>query len=279
MSQMNPTEKFELERELTDFVQQLDDWLEMPMVVLGFVWLALLVVELIWGMIPLLDAISTTIWIIFIFDFILRFSISPRKLNYLKNNWLIGISLLVPALRVFRFVRVLRLARVARATRSLRLLRIVGSLNRGMRALRITMNRRNFGYVLGLTLIVTFVGAAGMYAFESDLPDGGIKSYSNALWWTAMLMITYGGDYSPQTAQGRVLCFILALYAFTVFGYFTAAIATFFIGRDAEDEEASVASSKSIIALHEEIKALRAEIREKNGGMGGWGDGESRGGS
>ncbi|MGB3650430.1 MAG: ion transporter [Rivularia sp. (in: cyanobacteria)] len=268
MSQMNPTEKFELERELTDFVQQLDDWLEMPMVVLGFVWLALLVVELIWGMIPLLDAISTTIWIIFIFDFILRFSISPRKLNYLKNNWLIGISLLVPALRVFRFVRVLRLARVARATRSLRLLRIVGSLNRGMRALRITMNRRNFGYVLGLTLIVTFVGAAGMYAFESDLPDGGIKSYSNALWWTAMLMITYGGDYSPQTAQGRVLCFILALYAFTVFGYFTAAIATFFIGRDAEDDEASVASSKSIIALHEEIKALRAEIREKNGEMG-----------
>ncbi len=268
MPQMNPTEKFELERELTDFVQQLDDWLEMPMVVLGFVWLALLVVELIWGMIPLLDAISTTIWIIFIFDFILRFSISPRKFNYLKNNWLIGISLLVPALRVFRFVRVLRLARVARATRSLRLLRIVGSLNRGMRALRITMNRRNFGYVLGLTLIVTFVGAAGMYAFESDLPDGGIKSYSNALWWTAMLMITYGGDYSPQTAQGRVLCFILALYAFTVFGYFTAAIATFFIGRDAEDDEASVASSKSIIALHEEIKALRAEIREGRGERG-----------
>ena len=161
MPQMNPIEKSELERELTDFVQQLDDWLEMPMVVLGFVWLALLVVELIWGMIPFLDAISTTIWIIFIFDFILRFSISPRKLNYLKNNWLIGISLLLPALRIFRFVRVLRLARVARATRSLRLLRIVGSLNRGMRALRITMNRRNFGYVLGTNLNCDFCRCSG----------------------------------------------------------------------------------------------------------------------
>ncbi|WP_044291007.1 potassium channel family protein [Rivularia sp. PCC 7116] len=269
MSQMNPTEKSELERELTDFVQQLDDWLEMPMVVLGFVWLALLVIELIWGMIPLVDAISTTIWILFIFDFFLRFSLSPRKLKFLKNNWLIGISLLLPALRIFRFVRVLRLARVARATRSLRLLRIVGSLNRGMRALRATMSRRNFGYVLGLTLIVTFVGAAGMYAFESNLANGeGIKSYSNALWWTAMLMITYGGDYSPQTPEGRALCFILALYAFTVFGYFTAAIATFFIGRDAEDEETSVASSQSIIALHEEIKALRAEIQAMKNGNG-----------
>ncbi len=270
MSQINPTEKSELERELTDFVQQLDDWLEMPMVVLGFVWLALLVIELIQGTNPFLEAVSTTIWILFIFDFILRFSISPRKLKYLKNNWLIGISLLLPALRIFRFVRVLRLARVARATRSLRLLRIVGSLNRGMRALRTTMSRRNLGYVLGLTLIVTFVGAAGMYAFESNLPEvEGIKSYTNALWWTAMLMITYGGDYSPQTAEGRVLCFILALYAFTVFGYFTAAIATFFIGRDAEDEEASLASSQSITALHEEIKALRAEIREMNSGERG----------
>jgi voltage-gated potassium channel len=267
MSKMNPTQKSELERELTDFVQQLDDWLEIPMVVLGFLWLALLVIELTWGINPLLQAFSTTIWILFIFDFLLRFSISPGKLNYLKKNWLIGISLLLPALRIFRFVRVLRLARVARATRSLRLLRIVGSLNRGMRAWRTTMTRRNFGYVLGLTLIVTFVGAAGMYAFESNLPDGGgIKSYSNALWWTAMLMITYGGDYSPQTAEGRVLCFILALYAFTVFGYFTATIATFFIGRDAEDESASVASSKSIVALHEEVKALRAEIQAMRNG-------------
>lgn len=264
---MNSTEKSELERELTDFVQQLDDWLEMPMVVLGFLWLVLLVIELIWGIIPLLEAVSTTIWILFIFDFLLRFSISPRKLKYLKNNWLIGISLLLPALRIFRFVRVLRLARVARATRSLRLLRIVGSLNRGMRAWRSTMSRRNFGYVVGLTLIITFVGAAGMYAFESNLANGeGIKSYTSALWWTAMLMTTYGGDYSPQTPEGRVLCFILALYAFTVFGYVTATLATFFIGRDAEDEETSVASSKSIISLQAEIKALRAEIRAMRNG-------------
>ncbi|MBE9211371.1 potassium channel family protein [Plectonema cf. radiosum LEGE 06105] len=266
MSQMNPIEKSELEQELTDFVQQLDDWLEMPMVILGFIWLVLLVVELIWGVIPLLEAVSTTIWILFIFDFLLTFSISPHKFKYLKNNWLIGISLLIPALRVFRFVRVLQLAKVARTTRSLRLLRIVGSLNRGMRSLRTTMTRRNFGYVVGLTLIVTFVGAAGMYAFESNLPNGeGIKSYSNALWWTAMLMTTYGGDYSPKTAEGRVLCFILALYAFTVFGYVTATLATFFIGRDAEDE-ATLASSQSITALHEEIKALRTEIQAMRSG-------------
>jgi voltage-gated potassium channel len=58
-----------------------------------------------------------------------------------------------------------------------------------------------------------------------------------------------------------VLCFFLALYAFAVFGYLTAAIATFFIGRDADDDEAEIAGAKSIAALHAEITALRQEIQ------------------
>jgi hypothetical protein len=35
----------------------------------------------------------------------------------------------------------------------------------------------------------------------------------------------------------------------------------FFIGRDAENDEAEVAGAKSIEALQEEIKALRADIQ------------------
>jgi voltage-gated potassium channel len=124
------------------------------------------------------------------------------------------------------------------------------------------MSRRGFGYVIALTLVVTLVGAAGMYAFESTTPDGrGLKDYGTALWWTAMLMTTMGSEYWPQTPEGRVLCLFLALYAFAVFGYVTATLATFFIGRDADNEEAEVAGAKSITALHEEIAALRADIQ------------------
>jgi voltage-gated potassium channel len=54
----------------------------------------------------------------------------------------------------------------------------------------------------------------------------------------------------------------LALYAFTVFGYMTATLATFFIDRDAENDEAEVAGSKKIAALQQEMVALRAEIHE-----------------
>ena len=94
------------------------------------------------------------------------------------------------------------------------------------------MRRRGFGYVAVLTVIVTFAGAAGMYAFERDAPGGGFDSYWTALWWTAMVVTTMGSEYWPKTPDGRVLCLLLAIYAFSVFGYVTAALASFFVGRD-----------------------------------------------
>ena len=49
----------------------------------------------------------------------------------------------------------------------------------------------------------------------------------SAVWWTAMLLTTMGSEYWPRTPEGRVLCLLLALYAFAVFGYVTAAIAAY----------------------------------------------------
>lgn len=230
------------------------------MLVLGFVWLALLVFELTWGLSPLLEIAGTVIWIVFIIDFGVKFTLAPHKLAYLKGNWLTAVSLAVPALRVIRVFRVVRLLRAARASRGLRLVRVITSLNRGMRALGASMGRRGFGYVIALTAVVTLAGAAGMYAFENEVP-GGLNSYGVALWWTAMLMTSMGSDYWPRTAEGRVLCFLLSLYGFAVFGYVTATLATFFIGRDAEDQSAEVAGAQSVTELRAEIAALREDVR------------------
>ncbi len=259
---MKTSEKHVLNRERQEILQQWEDWLETPMLLLGFAWLALFVVELIWGLTPLLQIIGTVIWIIFILDFILEFTLAPQKLAYLQRNWLTVISLPLPALRLFRFVRVLRVLNTVRAARGIRLLRVITRTNRGMRAISASLGRRGFGYVVTTTLVITLVGAAGMYAFESNIPNGqGLDDYGTALWWTAMLMTTMGSEYWPRTPEGRVLCFFLSLYAFAVFGYLTAAIATFFVGRDADDDNAEIAGAKSIELLHADIKALRYEIQ------------------
>lgn len=249
-----------LAHERYELLQRLEDWLETPMLILAFVWLALLVGELILGESLAFEVIGTIIWVIFIIHFAVEFILAPRKATYLRNNWLTALSLLVPALRIFRIFRVVRLLRVARVGRGLRLFRVVSSLNRSMRALRAALERRGFGYVILLTILVIFAGAAGMYAFESGIP-GGLNTYGEAVWWTAMIITTLGSEYWPQTLEGRVLAYILALYAFAIFGYVTATLATFFVGRDAESAEGEVAGAGELVALRQEVNALRADIR------------------
>ncbi|MEX0778986.1 MAG: ion transporter [Balneolales bacterium] len=264
MAEERPDINQKIEHERLALLGKVNEVLETPMVILAFVWLALFVAEVIWGLTPFLEGAGYLIWFFFLLDFAISFTLAPRKLTYLRSNWLKAISLLVPALRIFRIIRVLRIARLARATRGLRLLRLISSVNRGMRALGSTMRRRAFGYVVVLTVIVAIVGGAGMYSFERDVPNGqGFETYWSALWWTAMLLTTIGSEFWPQTGSGRALSFLLAIYSLGVLGYITAILATFFLGRDAEDEETELASSKSVKDLKSEITALREELRGK----------------
>ena len=41
--------------ERSEILSRLEQWLETPMIVLGFIWLALLIVELRWGLNPFLE--------------------------------------------------------------------------------------------------------------------------------------------------------------------------------------------------------------------------------
>ena len=100
-----------------------------------------------------------------------------------------------------------------------------------------------------------------MLVFEpASEVEGGFASYGDALWWTGMLLTTMGSDFWPRTLEGRLLCLLLALYAFAVFGYITASFAAFFVGRDAASPEAEVPGAQDIAALRAEIVALRREL-------------------
>lgn len=223
------------EEERLSALKQFQDWIEEPMFVLAFIWLILLVVEFVRGLNAMLQAIATIIWIIFIAAFILEFILAPRKAAYLRSNVITAISLFIPALRIFRFARVFRFLRLARTMRGLTLIRVISSINRTMNELRVFMGSRGLGYILVLTLAVTFAGAAGMLVFERAQPGGqGLHDYGDAIWWTAMILTTLGSQYWPKTPEGRVLGFLISLYAFAVFGYFTALLASFFVGHRPE---------------------------------------------
>lgn len=260
MTQSQPSEPNTAHTERWQLLRTLDRVLDGPLIVLSFVWLAILLAELVIGTDSRLDVLFYLLWVIFIAEVVIELIIAPDRAAYLRTHWLKIIALIVPALRVLRAVSALRVLRAAGAVRSASMLRLLTSVNRGMGALARTLNRSRFGYAVALTALVVIVGAAGMLFFERPAaPDvtaaggAGLSTYGDALWWTAMAMTTVGTDYFPVTAEGRVLGWLLSVFALGVFGYVTATIASHFLGfRD--DQRAG--SDELLI----ELAALRREI-------------------
>lgn len=235
-------------------LRQIDDYAELPLIILSVVWLGLLILDLTRGLDRPLQLLSDIIWITFIADFVLRLFIAPNKKVFFKHNWITAIALVLPAARVLRF------ARIVRAVRSIRLVRVLTSINRGMRALGASMQRRGFGYVLALTLIVLFAGAAGMYAFENRMDGHGLQTYGESLWWTAMLMTTIGSEYWPASTEGRALTLVLSLYGLAMLGYIAGVLATFFIGRDAQSPNAEIAGETTLREMKRELTQIRERL-------------------
>lgn len=235
--------------------------LEVPMVLLSLVWLGLFVVELVAGLGPFWRTAGTFIWAAFVMDFGLRLWLADNRVRYLRRNWLTAISLAVPALRMFRALRAVALVRGARGVR---VVRVAGSLNRALRILGKTFRRRGFGYVIAASVLVVVLGAAAILSFER----GGFQDYGDALWWTAMMVLSVGSEVSPESSEGRFLAFFLALYGFTILGYVAATLTSFFLDRDAYDAQAELVGSRDLRSLREEIRALRRELEDRRSDVG-----------
>lgn len=285
-----------LRRERWRLLYRLRDLLQGPTIVLSLAWLVLVILDLTTGLNPVLTFFSYGIWAIFVLDFLVEVLIAPRKLTYLRRHWLTAIALVLPAFGLFRIFAVLKTLRVIRLARGTRLLRVLTTANRGVSAVGTLFGERGLGYVLGMTGVVILIGAAGMLYFENPTAlrqdgfarvangGGGLNGYGDALWWTSMIMTTMGSDYWPRTGGGRILAVLLAVYAFAIFGYITANIATFFIGRSDESQRRSAAdaaasseraaassdrarasadvTAQDVAALRRELALLRAQLAQ-----------------
>ena len=113
----------------------------------------------------------------------------------------------------------------------------------------------------------------GMLAFgPAREVEGGLVDYGKALRWTGMLLTSMGSEFWPRTAEGRILCFLLAIYGFAVFGYITASFASFFEGRDAAAPDAKAVDAADMKALRDEIALLRRDVLARWSGRAFAGD-------
>ncbi|MGN6517741.1 MAG: ion transporter [Rhizomicrobium sp.] len=252
--------------ERSALLHNLTQMTDKAMIALAFVWIGLMIGDFLGKLTPPLVVLNNVIWAIFGIDFAVKFVVAPHKWDFLKTHWILLISLVLPAFRLLRILQALS------ALRALSLVRILTSLNVGIGQLTDAMGRRGLGWITIITVIVLFGGAAGMYNLENPKQlisqgfgnvvqqGGGLHSYSDAVWWTAMLMTTIGSQYWPVTTAGRALCFLLSMFSLGVFGYITAALASFFVDKESVAKPAR-AREETLIALREEVRQLRNELR------------------
>ena len=242
---------------------KLEKQLEWPMLFLSFIWLCILIAELIFGSRPSLLIIGTSIWIIFIFYFFIRLLTVADRIAFFKKNWLFIIAILFSTLRFFPFLQPFPLVRALTATFGIQVVWIFASADQGMRFLRKVLGRRGAGYALALTCVVIIAGSAGMLHFESVSGDPqSLHTYPRAVWWTAMQMTNISTSYSIRTTGGRILCLGISIYAAGMFGYLTALFATFLIDREAKDPKTEIARQNSVQEIHQEVIQLRRLIED-----------------
>lgn len=248
-----------------DLLGRLDRYLDVPLALASVLMVLLAVIELSgelgepWrGRLALL---GWSLWGLYFIEFAVKFALAPVKRAYLRRNWIDVLVLLVP------FLRFLKVLSVLRATRALPLFRLAVFGGRGSGAAVALLRRRRLGQLALVSVLVVLLGAAAGLLLESGTPASTIKDFGDALWWSGALVTTVGSELYPVTAGGRVLGFLLMLYAVGIFSYFIASIASVLVGIDSEQPPEGAGREGGDFRLDaEERAALRRILDRAEGG-------------
>jgi voltage-gated potassium channel len=89
------------------------------------------------------------------------------------------------------------------------------------------------GAASAVLLVTMLTGSWAVVAAEHGVRGASITTYPKALWWAAETATTVGyGDFYPVTWWGRVVATVVMAVGITTYGMVTAAIATWFVGRE-----------------------------------------------
>ncbi|MFF7448829.1 MULTISPECIES: ion channel [unclassified Streptomyces] len=119
----------------------------------------------------------------------------------------------------------------------------------------------------GATAVLGVVAAVGSWAVviaEEGARGANLTSYPKALWWSIETATTVGyGDFYPVTPWGRVVGAVVMVVGITTYGMVTAALATWFVGR--EHERRHRLAQDTARALHERFDRLEELVTGKGG--------------
>ena len=246
--------------------EKLDRYLDLPLALASLALVLIAIIQLGGEVEPpwdgRMEVLGWALWGLFFVEFAVKFVLAPNKRRYVTRRWLDVLVLLVP------FLRFLRLLRVLRVTRSFPVFRLLVFGGRGSSATLALLRRRRLGQLALISAMVVLIGAALGFILEQGAPGAQLRTFGDALYWSATIVTTVGSELYPVTPGGRILAFFLMLYAVGVFSYFIASIATVFVGLDAEHgaqekrQEPPGRDDEGVHLDEAEVEALRRILKK-----------------
>ena len=216
--------------------------------VLAVVFLVVYAVPILWPSLPepVKDGCwvaNYTIWGVFFVDYALRFTWAKPKGAFVRRTLLDLASVVLPVIRPLRALRLVRVIRVLDHRAS------------------DTLHGRVAKYIGASVALILFVAALAELDAERGNPKANITTFPDALWWAITTITTVGyGDRYPVTTEGRTIAVALMLAGIALLGVVTATVAAWFVDRVTEVRQSEAATQVQVAALHDEIRALRAQL-------------------
>lgn len=159
------------------------------------------------------------VYILFIFELIIRLYKSEDKKAYVVSNWIEFVIILCP------FLGVLRLAPFLEETLIIGIDRLMKKFAHPRHIIVVN--------VIILMIIAIIIASSVILSLEKPFPQSHIKSFSDALWWSTVGVFTMGiGDEVPISPWGRALTLLLVLLGVISLSLITANIAAIFTEQD-----------------------------------------------
>lgn len=162
------------------------------------------------------------ICLLFLFDIVMEFLISPRKWHYFITH-LFFFIISIPYINILDFYGVHMSGELVYAIRFIPIVRAAYVLAIITGAL--SSNRISSMFIAYIALLLSIVYFSSMMFFvEEHIVNPDCTSYPQALWWAIMCMTTAGSYVGEYTVTGKVLSVILSGGGLILFPVFTVYI-------------------------------------------------------
>lgn len=210
---------------LTAKEQRIEDWFEMPMIIVTLLLIFTLAVPFLFSLtdywVHVFGFLNLLIWSTFYIELFTKIYVAKSKLESLKRNWYLVVITIIPLFLPFRLMR---LSRLFGLVRFLRLQKFADRLRENIRDLIY-----NIEYILITFVAFVFSSAFVMWQIETRL-DGSINSLPDALWWSVITVTTVGyKDIVPGSEIGKIVGAVVSLLGTILFMVFVARVTAMFV--------------------------------------------------